>query len=103
MFAPVGARNWTCPDAPFLEADFRLGQVNRVTLAVCRSAEVSTSVVQTLATEAGAVAIFETNGLERAVRDMHAAVKHVAMSPYSYVVAGRLFEPIYGPYRLQGG
>ncbi len=39
---------------------------------------------------AGAVAIFETSGLERAVRDMHAAVKHVAMSPHSYIIAGRL-------------
>jgi hypothetical protein len=34
------------------------------------AADGSTSVVQTLATEAGAVAIFETNGLERSVRDV---------------------------------
>lgn len=62
----------------------------RLRIACAYAAEGSMSVVQTLATEAGAVAIFETNGLERIVRDMHAAVKHVAMSPYSYVVAGRL-------------
>jgi alkylation response protein AidB-like acyl-CoA dehydrogenase len=62
----------------------------RLRIACAYAAEGSTNVVQTLATEAGAVAIFETNGLERAVRDVHAAVKHVAMSPYSYAVAGRL-------------
>jgi hypothetical protein len=28
--------------------------------------------------------------LERSVRDVHAATKHVAMTPNSYVVAGRL-------------
>lgn len=62
----------------------------RLRIACAYAAEGSTSIVQTLATEAGAVAIFETCGLERAVRDMGAAVKHVAMSPYSYIVAGRL-------------
>jgi hypothetical protein len=46
--------------------------------------------VQTLTTEAGASAIFESNLLERAGRDINAAVKHIAMSPQSYVVAGRL-------------
>jgi hypothetical protein len=43
-----------------------------------------------LAADAGAVAIFETCALERSIRDVHAAVKHVAMSPNSYTVAGRL-------------
>jgi hypothetical protein len=43
-----------------------------------------------LTTEAGAGAIFESNPLERAGRDINAAVKHVAMSPQSYVVVGRL-------------
>lgn len=62
----------------------------RLRIACAYAAEGSTSIVQALATEAGAVAIFETSGLERTVRDMHAAVKHVAMSPQSYVVAGRL-------------
>jgi indole-3-acetate monooxygenase len=28
--------------------------------------------------------------LERAVRDVHAAVKHVAMNPNNYVVFGRI-------------
>lgn len=46
--------------------------------------------MQILTTEAGAGSIFESNALERALRDLNAAVKHVAMSPQSYVVAGRL-------------
>jgi hypothetical protein len=28
--------------------------------------------------------------LERSVRDVHAATKHVAMTPNNYIVAGRL-------------
>ena len=43
-----------------------------------------------LAKETGATAIFESSRLERAVRDMDAAVKYIAMSPYSYIIAGRL-------------
>ena len=34
--------------------------------------------------------IFETCTIERYARDIHAAVKHVAMTPNSYVIAGRL-------------
>jgi indole-3-acetate monooxygenase len=62
----------------------------RLRIACAHAAEGSLSIIQMLATEAGAVAIFESCPLERFVRDMHAAVKHVAMSPFSYVVAGRL-------------
>ena len=62
----------------------------RLRTACAYAAEGATSIVQTLATEAGAIAIFETGSLERAVRDVQAAVKHIAMSPYAYVVAGRL-------------
>ena len=49
--------------------------------ATAHAAEVSVYVTDMLATTAGAVAIFETCPLERAVRDVHAAVKHIAMSP----------------------
>jgi indole-3-acetate monooxygenase len=62
----------------------------RLRIACAYAAETAASIVQVLATEAGASAIFEHSGLERAVRDVQAAVKHVAMSPYSYIVAGRL-------------
>jgi alkylation response protein AidB-like acyl-CoA dehydrogenase len=59
-------------------------------IACAYAAEGSSSIVQMLTTETGAGAIFESSGLERAGRDINAAVKHVAMSPQSYIVAGRL-------------
>ncbi|TMJ01879.1 MAG: hypothetical protein E6G97_13645 [Alphaproteobacteria bacterium] len=62
----------------------------RLRTACAYAAEGSAGVVQMLAKEAGAIAIFESSRLERAVRDMDAAVKHVAMSPYNYIIAGRL-------------
>lgn len=58
--------------------------------ARAHAAESAVRIVDTLAAEAGAVAIFEDSPLERATRDVHAAVKHIAMSPNNYVVAGRL-------------
>jgi len=54
------------------------------------AAESAISIVDTLAAETGAASIFETSPLERAVRDVHAAVKHIAMSPNNYIVPGRL-------------
>ena len=62
----------------------------RLRIACAYAAEGSANVVQMLTTEAGASAIFENSTLERSGRDIHAAVKHVAMSPQSYIVAGRL-------------
>jgi alkylation response protein AidB-like acyl-CoA dehydrogenase len=62
----------------------------RLRIACAYAAEASSSIVQTLTSEAGASAIFESNPLERAARDINAAVKHVALSPQSYIVAGRL-------------
>jgi hypothetical protein len=46
--------------------------------------------MQMLTTEAGASAIFESSTRERAGRDINAAVKRIATSPQSYMVAGRL-------------
>ncbi len=54
-------------------------------------------VVDTLAALAGAISIFESCSLERRVRDVHAAARHVAMSPGSYAIAGRIrlgLEPL---------
>lgn len=62
----------------------------RLRIACAFAAESSASVVHMLATEAGAASIFESNALERAGRDINAAIKHVAMSPQSYTAAGRL-------------
>ncbi len=58
-------------------------------VACAHAAESAVRIVDMLAADAGAAAIFERCALERAVRDVHAAVKHVAMSPSSYIVAGR--------------
>jgi alkylation response protein AidB-like acyl-CoA dehydrogenase len=58
--------------------------------ACAHAAETALRIVDMLAAEAGSVAIFESCALERAVRDVQAAVKHVAMNPSSYVITGRL-------------
>jgi len=54
------------------------------------AAESALRIVDSLAAEAGTAAIFEASPLERAIRDVHTAVKHVAMTPNTYIVAGRL-------------
>lgn len=62
----------------------------RLRIACAYAAEGSASIVQMLTTATGASSIFESSRLERAGRDINAAVKHIAMSPQSYMVAGRL-------------
>jgi indole-3-acetate monooxygenase len=59
-------------------------------VACANAAETAARVVDMIAVPAGTAAIFETGTLERSVRDVHAAVKHVAMSPNSYALAGRV-------------
>jgi alkylation response protein AidB-like acyl-CoA dehydrogenase len=61
-----------------------------IRIASAYAAETAMCVTDMLAAGAGAGAIFETCTLERAVRDVHAAAKHIAMSPNNYVIAGRL-------------
>jgi indole-3-acetate monooxygenase len=61
-----------------------------IRIANAHAAETAMSVTDMLAASAGAVAIFETCVLERAVRDVRAAAKHIAMSPNNYIIAGRL-------------
>ncbi len=69
----------------------RLVQARAFFRAACaNAAESAVRVVDRIAVDAGTASIFETGTLERSVRDVHAATKHVAMSPNSYVVAGRL-------------
>ena len=58
-------------------------------LACAHAAESAVHIVDMLAADTGALAISESCSLERAVRDAHAAAKHVAMSPNSYIIAGR--------------
>ena len=58
--------------------------------ACTHAAESAVRIVDMLAAETGAAAIFETSPIERFVRDVHAAVKHIAMTPNNYVVSGRV-------------
>jgi alkylation response protein AidB-like acyl-CoA dehydrogenase len=58
--------------------------------ACTHAAESAVRIVDMLAAEAGATAIFEASPIERFVRDVHAAVKHIAMNPNNYLVSGRV-------------
>ena len=58
--------------------------------ACANAAETAVDTVAMVAAEAGASAIFEDLPIERAVRDVQAAARHVAMSANSYSVAGRI-------------
>jgi alkylation response protein AidB-like acyl-CoA dehydrogenase len=62
----------------------------KLRLACAYAAENAREIVDRLAADAGSIAIFESCPLERSVRDLHAAVKHVAMAPSSYILAGRM-------------
>lgn len=63
-------------------ADFR---------AACTyAAECALAIANILAAAAGTASVLETSPLERQIRDIHAASRHIAMSPNNYVVAGRL-------------
>lgn len=62
----------------------------RLRTSGAHAAETALRIVDMLAADAGSAAIFETGSLERAIRDVQAAAKHIAMNPASYSVAGRL-------------
>jgi alkylation response protein AidB-like acyl-CoA dehydrogenase len=69
----------------------RLVNARAVFRSACsHAAETAVRIADMLAAESGTAAIFESSPIERFVRDIHAAVKHIAMSPNSYVLAGRL-------------
>ena len=59
-------------------------------VALAHSAEASLRAVEILTAAAGAAAISENGRLERCLRDIQAAVKHVAMSPHNFVVGGQV-------------
>jgi alkylation response protein AidB-like acyl-CoA dehydrogenase len=58
--------------------------------ACTHAAETAIRVAEMVSAAAGAASIWEQHPLERQVRDIHAAAKHVAMSPNNYVVSGRI-------------
>jgi alkylation response protein AidB-like acyl-CoA dehydrogenase len=69
----------------------RLVRARAMLRAACsHAAESAIRIAETVSAAAGAMAIWETHPLERQVRDINAAAKHVAMSPNNYVVAGRI-------------
>lgn len=73
------------------EEGARLVRARAMFRAACsHAAESAALIVDTLVTETGAGAIFESSPLERAARDVRAAVKHIAMTPNNYIVAGKL-------------
>ena len=59
-------------------------------VACANAAESAVQIADLITADAGAASIFETCTIERFARDIQAAVKHVAMTPNSYIVAGRL-------------
>lgn len=61
----------------------------KLRVACAHAAESALRIVDMLAAEAGTAAIFESGTLERCVRDVQAAAKHVAMGPHIYVARGR--------------
>jgi indole-3-acetate monooxygenase len=59
-------------------------------LACAHAGESAVKIADLLAAEAGTASIFETGTLERSIRDIHAATKHIAMNSIGYAMAGRL-------------
>ena len=58
--------------------------------ACTHAAESAIRVAEIVSAAAGAASIWEEHPLERQFRDIHAAAKHIAMSPNNYVVSGRI-------------
>ena len=68
------------------ELDARVGLRTACALA----GETAATICDRLAALAGSVAIQESHPLERRVRDVQAAIKHIAMNPSYFAVAGRV-------------
>ncbi len=58
--------------------------------ACTHAAESSIRIGEMVSSAAGAASIWEEHPLERQVRDIQAAAKHIAMSPNNHVVSGRI-------------
>lgn len=61
----------------------------RFRLACTHAAETARQIVDLLAAEAGTASIVESGTIERSIRDLDAATKHIALSANSYTVGGR--------------
>ncbi len=73
------------------EAGERLVRARVMYRSACtHAAESAIRVAEMVSAAAGAVSIWEEHPLERQFRDIHAAAKHIAMSPNNYVLSGRI-------------
>jgi indole-3-acetate monooxygenase len=59
-------------------------------LACANAGESATQIATLLGREAATASIFESGTLERSIRDIHAATKHIALNQIGYTIAGRL-------------
>lgn len=59
-------------------------------LACAHAGDSALQVANLLAPEAGTASLAEAGTLERSLRDIHAATKHIAMNSIGYVIAGRV-------------
>jgi alkylation response protein AidB-like acyl-CoA dehydrogenase len=59
-------------------------------LACAHAGDSAIRIANLLAREASTASIVETGTLERSIRDIHAATKHIAMNSIGYTMAGRL-------------
>jgi alkylation response protein AidB-like acyl-CoA dehydrogenase len=70
-------------------------------MSCAHAAETANRIVERLAAAAGTAALMESGGLERCLRDVHAASRHIAMSAQGYVTGGRIALGLdAGPGRL---
>ncbi len=72
------------------DADTNIRARARFRTACALGAETALAIMDMLEAQAGSIAIAESNPLERCGRDLRAAVKHIAVSPALYGIAGRL-------------
>lgn len=74
--------------------DYDAGRLTRARVgfrsACAHAGESALRIAGWLAAEAGTASIFETGTLERAIRDIQAATRHIAMNAMAYAMAGRL-------------
>jgi alkylation response protein AidB-like acyl-CoA dehydrogenase len=59
-------------------------------LACAHAGESAVRIATLLGSEASTASIFESGTLERSIRDIHAATRHVALNSIGYTIAGRL-------------
>ncbi len=75
-----------------LEEDgLRLIEARAVFRTACtHAAETALRIADILASEAGTGSMLESSPIERYIRDIQAATKHIAMTPNNYLVSGRV-------------